>query len=336
MHLKSNYPNSDFLALVGSHSIATGTGGAVGEGVSAATASHHGRRPKLGSAKPLGAECAPTTPEPNWDDNVLPLPRKKNTIKADIGILTPESKPCPGLHDLCEVDETSLLGGRCTVSSRRMEISEQEKLQECTAKCPGNKLCDCKYGQASDDECTSYSFIASACRNKDFSRCLTKSRDNWTAVEVLWCPFYSCLDDIDEENNNNVDAYGVCLTCVHYKNVCDYCKKNDGSFFGCAEDDVYNVCKNAPIDKTHHYSQNCTDSLESLGEILSWDDIDDSKGGDNGDKDDGSGVGKSSDNGGTTDPIADGNGEGTGDNKSDASSFVETQKMILHLAERLC
>eukprot|EP01083_Nonionella_stella_P045198 121489_1 len=304
MHPTYRYAQSAFLAQIGSHSIATGTDVEVGEGIiDAATASHHGRRPKLGRANPAGEECVSTALKPNWDGKVLPSPTKKNTIKADVGILTPESKPCPGLYELCEVDETSLLGGRCTTSSRRMEISEQEKLQECTVKCPGNMICHCMYGHAGDTECKNFQ-LASACRSKDHSKCLKS--EHATLWEVFACPSNFCADDIYEEKD---DAYEVCMTCVGYKNLCEYCKENDDFFSHFVQEEVHNRCKNAPINNSYHYSQGCIDFRESLGGRFSW-----------GGKGDGSGVGKLNNNDGTTDPLDDGNDEGTGVNNDGADA----------------
>ena len=226
-----------------------------------------------------GAECVPR-------HNDRPLLRERNIKrlehKLDVGILS-SSKwevSCPGSRDICKLDTTSSLGGRCIIASstshRRMQ-SDEQLFQECTTRCPNSKLCDCFYtGDTTfDDEC-SLSDVAYACSNKEHLTCMRG--DYATLMDASYCPIYECMGGYEgvEDLLSKVEAeqtlglyytynmvslsaiMGTCTYCVGYKSLCEFCKDND-SFMTestkCFE--TNEVCKNALIEGTYPYGEEC-------------------------------------------------------------------------------
>eukprot|EP01083_Nonionella_stella_P023475 64954_1 len=253
MNPRSKHTHAALLALLGSHHSAGGIDTDV-------TVSRHGFRTKL-IKNYLGAECVPSilNTETNQDKDSLSPPRHNKTSKTDVGILSSKLESCPGSNELCKVDATSLLGGRCVMSSsRRAEWYDRSeaKLQACKARCPDTKLCDCLYDVNID---CAVSDIPSACRNKDHLKCLA-SDDMATLHDVFYCPAYSCMEDVKGVGLADEEIYYTCMICVGYATHCDYCNMN-GPHTGC--DTASEFCKDARINKTYHYSQNCTDFLGS-------------------------------------------------------------------------
>jgi len=272
----NKHNNAALLALLASSSIATADGGGSGEkDVEAVAAAFLA---ELASAdETLGDECAPSAlKERKLGFGILPPSRDKKKNAADVGVLSSGvNAVCPGPNEVCMMDRTSSLGGRCVSHSRRMQFYNRydEELQACTQKCPNSKICSCIY---SYEDC-SYDDIVSACRNNEWN-CLKP--ENATAGKAFYCPVYECIvsgtsnsvddttekgglgmgmsmsagesseqddnpvnDDDDDEMNLDYDRLDLCVACVGYKSLCEFCGTSGSS----------NVCV-----QSYHYNSTCT------------------------------------------------------------------------------
>jgi len=284
----NKHNNAALLALLASSSIATADGGGSGEkDVEAVAAAFLA---ELASAdETLGDECAPSAlKERKLGFGILPPSRDKKKNAADVGVLSSGvNAVCPGPNEVCMMDRTSSLGGRCVSHSRRMQFYEsyEEKLQACTQKCPNSKICSCIYG---NEDC-SVDEVASACRNKEFN-CLQP--ENATFAKVLYCPTYECAvsgtsnsgDDTteegglgmgmsmnagesseqddnpvndDEDESERGDRFYLCAMCVGYKSFCEFCGTS-GSSYVCVDNDFATLCAAAKRDQSYHYNSTCT------------------------------------------------------------------------------
>jgi hypothetical protein len=117
----------------------------------------------------------------------------------------------------------------------------KRRLEEftCPATCTNEALCDCAFDYANASNAqgqeTCASIIATSCKNPDEIASCSPNPYYLAWGIYYYCPLFQCLDVLGiGMNNNNTKAYFECL-CEAQSNMCEECKKLEGSVKFCKD-----------------------------------------------------------------------------------------------------